>query len=241
MIRHMIRGRLTVIGAALVLTACADAVAPGTLSRVDAVTANAAGGGTALFFNGVDANASTPLGTVLTSQIDNIEMDAQVRWDGPNAAASHQMIYFNGHGGVAGWGIILLGSEVCILQAGIDIPCTGLFLTQGVWQHVSAKRVNGEISVTLDEQTVDLGFRPVHPVPGAFATIVRTSIGGDGTFDAPTGDFHGGIDRVRVRDLATDTWIERWNFNEGEGSTAVGANGTVLHIGTATWARRGNP
>ena len=226
--------------AVVALTACADAVAPGTPSS-GATATLAAGGGTTLFFNGSDANASTPLGTVLTTQIDNIEMDAQVRWDGANAANSHQMIYFNGHGGVAGWGIIVLDGEICILQAGIDIPCTGLFLTQGAWQHVSAKRVNGEISVSLDDQTVDLGFRAVQPVPGAFSSIVRTSIGGDGTFDNPTGDFHGAIDKVRVRDLVTDTWIERWNFNQGAGATAVGTNGTVLYVGNAAWARRGNP
>ena len=238
--RYWTPSRLAVIGAAIALTACADGVAPREISSSNAATL-AAGGGTTLFFNGADANASTPLGTVLTTQIDDIEMDAQVRWDGANAANAHQMIYFNGHGAVSGWGIIVMEGEICILQAGIDIPCTGLSLTPGLWQHVSARRVNGEISVTLDDQTVDLGFRPVHPVPGAFGAIVRTTVGGDGTFDAPTGDFHGAIDRVRVRDLATDTWIERWNFNKGTGPTAVGVNGTVLYIGNAAWARRGNP
>ena len=55
----------------------------------------------------------------------------------------------------------------------------------------------------------------MNPVAGGFAEIERRSVGGDGTFDGPTGDFHGAIDRVRVRDLITETWIERWNFNEG--------------------------
>jgi hypothetical protein len=239
MTRHTKRSHLAIL-TVLAVMACADAVAPGNPSSGGPATL-ATGGGSTLFFNGADANASTPLGTVLTTQIDNIEMDAQVRWDGANATNSNQMIYFNGHGGVAGWGIIVLGGEVCILQAGIDIPCTGLLLTQGVWQHVSAKRVNGEISVTLDDQTVDLGFRGVQPIPGAFAAIVRTTVGGDGTFDGPTGDFHGAIDRVRVRDLSTDSWIERWNFNEGTGPTAVGAKGTVLYVGNSAWERRGNP
>jgi hypothetical protein len=240
MIRYWNPRRLAVIGAALALTACADNVAPRQVSSADAANLSA-GGGSTLFFNGADATASTPLGTVLTTQIDNIEMDAEVRWDGANAANEHQTIYMNGHGGVAGWGILVIDGEIRILQAGIDIPNTGLFLTQGVWQHVSAKRVNGDISVTLDDQTVDLGFRDVQPIPGPFGSIVRTSIGGDGTFDGPSGDFHGAIDKVRVRDLSADKWIERWNFNEGQGTTAVGANGTVLYIGNAAWERRGNP
>ena len=239
MTRHWKRSHLAIF-AVLAAMACADAVGPGNPSSGGSATL-ATGGGSTLFFNGSNANVSTPLGTVVTTQIDNIEMDAQVRWDGANATNSHQVIYFNGHGGVAGWGLILFGSEICVLQAGIDIPCTGLNLTQGAWQHVSAKRVNGEISVTLDDQTVELGYRDVHPVPGAFSAIVRTTVGGDGTFDTPSGDFYGAIDRVRVRDLSTDTWIERWNFNEGTGPAAVGANGTVLYVGNSAWARRGNP
>src|ERR1043165_2266300 len=158
MVRYWNPRRLAVIGAVLALTACADSVAPHQVSSADAANLSA-GGGSTLFFNGSDANASTPLGTVLTTQIDNIEMDAEVRWDGANAANAHQVIYMNGHGGVSGWGILVIDGEIRILQAGIDIPNTGLFLTQGQWQHVSARRVNGDISVTLDGETVDLGHR----------------------------------------------------------------------------------
>ena len=35
------------------------------------------------------------------------------------------------------------------------------------------------------------------------------------------------------------TWIERWNFNERTGSTASGANGTVLQLGNTAWTGRG--
>src|SRR3954469_6810900 len=154
MIRHLNRSHLAFV-AILALAGCADAVAPGTPPHGAAATLSA-GGGSTLFFNGADANASTPLGTVVTTQIDNIEVDAELRWDGANATNQYQMIYFNGHGAVSGWGLMMFGSEICVLQAGIDIPCTGLNLTQGTWQHLSARRVNGEISVTLDDQTVGL-------------------------------------------------------------------------------------
>jgi hypothetical protein len=183
-----------------------------------------------------------------SAQIDNIEVDVMARFDGPNAASSHQILYYNGHGGVSGWGIILLNAahgfpdgSIGILQGGIDIPMTGLVMTPGVWHHISARRHNQVITVTLDDVTVNLGPRGVNPVGGGFSFIERTTVGGDGTFDSPTGNFNGAIDRVRVRDLNTDAWIERWNFNAGEGPTGTGVNGTVLHLGNTVWARRGNP
>jgi hypothetical protein len=239
---------LALFGIALTFAGCSEPTQPaaGSLEELSVTAANAAGGGTTLFFNGADANASTPLGTVLTTQIDDIAFDAMVRFEGGNSAESHQMIYYNGHGAVSGWGIIVLGAPhglpdgtIGILSGGIDIPLTPFVLTPGVWQHVSAERRAGVVTVTLDDQSYVVGPLPVNPIGGAFAGIERTTVGGDGTFDAPTGDFHGAIEKVRVRDLATDEWVERWNFNEGQGATATGVKGTVLYVGNAVWARRG--
>jgi hypothetical protein len=240
--------RLALLGVALTFAGCSEPTQPAAttpLNRVAGTSTNAAGGGTTLFFNGADANTSTPLGTILTTQIDDIAVDAMVRFDGGNSAGSHQMIYYNGHGGVSGWGIIVLGEPhgfadgtIGILMGGIDIPMTTLVLKPGVWQHVTAERRGGSFTVTLDDQTYVIGPRGVNPVAGAFAGIERTTVGGDGTFNAPSGDFHGAIDRVRVRDLSTDNWIERWNFNEGQGTTATGVNGMVLQIGNSVWANR---
>ncbi|HEX7937690.1 MAG TPA: hypothetical protein VF483_01790 [Gemmatimonadaceae bacterium] len=240
--------RLVLVGSAVALASCAEAVSPVSMASADGATANAAGGGTTLYFNGVNANASTPLGTVLTTQIDNLEVDVMVRYDGPNANHSHQTVYYNGHGAVTGWGIIIQAQadgdpdgSLAILAGGIDIPLTGMTLTIGKWQHIVARRVNQQVSVTLDDRTVDLGGLGVHPVGQGYASIERTTIGGDGTFDSPSGSFNGAIDNVKVRDLANDQWIERWNFNAGQGTTTTGVNGTVLGIGNAVWARRGNP
>jgi hypothetical protein len=63
----------------------------------------------------------------------------------------------------------------------------------------------------------------------------RTSFGGDGFADRPSSVFHGAIDRVRVRDLASNYSLERFNFDEGRGSTTVGIKGAVVHTGHATW------
>jgi hypothetical protein len=210
-------------------------------------------GTTALLFNGCDANTSTPLGSVVTTQIDDIAYDAMVRYDGTNASVQGQSIFYNGHGGVSGWGILVLGQSdgvpngtIAILAGGITVAFTPLHLTRGVWQHIQAERRGGDVKVMLSDptdesvvDTVDLGFIPVNPVGAGFAGIERTSVGGSGTFDSPQADFHGAIDNLRLHDLATDTWIERWNFNERSGATATGANGTVLHLGNTTWTGRG--
>ena len=241
--------RLAFYGVILSVAGCSEPTQPppGTPSELTRIagTANATGGGTTLFLNGANANTSTPLGTIVTSQIDNIAVDVMARFDGPNAVGSHQMIYYNGHGAVSGWGIIVLGAPdgfaegtIGILAGGIAIPMTNLVLQPGVWQHVTAERRAGVITVTLDDQTFVIEGLGVNPIGGGFAHIERTTVGGDGTFDGPTGNFRGAIDRVRVRDLNTESWIERWNFNEGEGTTATGVNGTVLFIGNSLWAQR---
>jgi hypothetical protein len=235
--RSLLRS-LTLAGVAFALSACADSMPTSPLST-DAAVATAAGGGTTLFFNGANANTSTPLGTVLTTQIDNIAVEATVRYDGANAANGHQMIYYNGHGAVSGWGIIVIDGMIGILAGGIDIPMTPFTITDGTWHHVYAERRDQQVTVVFDGETFVIGGLGVNPVGGFFAGIERTSVGGDGTFDAPTGDFNGAIDNVKVRDLNTDQWIERWNFNAGSGTTATGVNGNVLQIGNAVWARRG--
>ncbi len=207
-------------------------------------------GTTALLFNGCDANTSTALGTVLTTQIDDIGFDAMVRYDGPSAGNLGQSIYYSGHGGVSGWGILVLGPRdgvadgtIAILAGGITVALTPLQLTRGAWQHITAERRAGDVVVTLSspdgtspDQTFDAGVIPVNPVGQGFASIERTTVGGSGTFDGPQATFRGAIDNLRVRDLAGDKWIERWNFNERTGPTTTGANGTVLQLGNTTWA-----
>jgi len=204
-------------------------------------------GTTALGFNGCDANTSTPLGNVVTTQIDDIAYDAAVRYDGANADKAGQAIFYNGHGAVTGWGILVLGPSdgvaegtIAILAGGITVAFTPLQLTRGTWQHIRAERRAGIVTVTLDDQTLDLGYIPVHPVGAGFAGIERTSVGGSGTFDSPSAGFHGAIDRLLIQNLADDTPIERWNLNERGGPTATGVNGNVLYLGNTDWVSHHN-
>jgi hypothetical protein len=88
------------------------------------------------------------------------------------------------------------------------------------------------VTVTVGDQSYDLGFIPVNDVNGVFASIERTSVGGDGVFDAPSGMFHGAVKSVDIR--SGNHWIEKWRF-AGHGSTTTGNNGSVLQLGTASW------
>lgn len=197
--------------------------------------------GFALQFNGVDANASTSRGTVLTKQVDDIAWDMLVRYDGPTAT-KNPAIFYNGHGSWSGWGVLLVGPRdgqadgtIGVLAGGIVLTATPLVMKHGVWQHLTAERRGGRVTVWLDDDSFALGPFPVHPVNGEFRSIERTSFGGDGLADTPTGDFHGAIDHVRVRDLSSNWAMERLDFDEGHGSTTVGRLGTIVHTGRATW------
>jgi hypothetical protein len=235
------------LSAVLVLLAgCADtATQPG----VPTISARSefANGSTALGFNGVDASTSTPAGTLVTTQIDDIAYDVMVRFDGPNANNDAQMIIYNGHSSVTGWGILVFGpangfaeGTLSVIAGGNTILVTPLTLTQGRWQHLMAERRAGNVTGTLDDQTFDVGFLQVNPVAGAFAAIEQTSVGASGPFDGPFNGFvRGAMDRVRIRNLTDDTWIEQWNLNEKSGPTTTGVNGTVLHLGTTVWTPRG--
>lgn len=122
-----------------------------------------------------------------------------------------------------------------VLAGGISIAATPLVLKVGRWQRLVAERRQGKLSVTLDDSSYVVGDFPVNPVAEKYRAIEHTTIGGDGSFNEPTATFRGAIDRVRILDLASNFSIDRWNFDEGKGTTTVGAKGTVLHIGNAQW------
>lgn len=240
--------RLALLGVALAIASCSDTATQPSVPNLSARSASA-NGSTALGFNGVDASTSTPAGTLATTQIDDIAYDMMVRFDGPNALNDAQMMIYNGHSGVTGWGILVFGpgdgfpeGTVSVIAGGNAILFTPLTLTQGKWQHLQAERRAGNVTVTLDDQTFDVGFLPVNPVAGGFAAIEQTSVGASGPFNAPFGGFfNGAIDKVRMQNLADDSSIERWNLNERSGLTTTGVNGNVLFLGpTVEWTSRGN-
>ncbi|MGH7680185.1 MAG: AfsR/SARP family transcriptional regulator [Gemmatimonadaceae bacterium] len=199
--------------------------------------------GTALLFNGT-GQASTTIGTLITPKVDNVAFDARVRFD--SLTGRYQMLVYNGHGAVTGWGVMVVGrgdgqpeGTIAILAGGITITATPLVLKKGTWQYLSAERRDGKVTVFLDDQSYVIGPFPVNPVIARYRAIERTSVGGDGTYDAPKAQFRGAIDRLRIRDLAGNYWVDRWNFDEGRGPLTIGARGGVLYVGGTQWTPSG--
>lgn len=199
--------------------------------------------GSALQFSDTGVNAATPLGAPVTTQVDNIRVDLMVRLD-PGPRTRQEVLYYNGHGAYTGWGLLVIGRSegqpdgtVALLAGGIIITATPLVLAPGRWQHLSAERREGTVIVTLEDRAFVVGPFPVNPMGGEHLAEERTSVGGAGDGQRPGNGFRGAIDRVRIRDLAGAYWIERWNFDEGQGTITVGTRGSPLTIGSARWIR----
>ena len=197
--------------------------------------------GIALLFDGSTSSAATANGAPVTTQTGDIKLEAWVKFASPTAAG--QMIVYNGHTAVSGWGIFLAGNQVCLLAGGVDAPCSPATLIVGQWQHVSAeRRADGSITLAVDgvEYALEIG---ANPLGGAFASQERTLVGrGTGPEDAtdtPGDVFNGLIDDVRITTSAGAV-IEAWSFDASTTEQTTGVNGATLflrnielvHIGT---------
>lgn len=240
--------QLMLAGAALSIAACSDVTTPTVQDPAAAAGPMASRGigirgNPALSFDGTTANASTPNGSVITTRIDNLIVDAMVKYNGPNATNSHQTLFYNGNGAVTGWGILILGTAdgvapgtVAILAGGQQLIPTGLVLAPGRWHHIFVERSLRNITTLLvDDQAISLGAVNAVQLGGSYTSIEHTSVGGDGTFDAPSGDLNGVVDDLTLMDATTRAVIERWTFDEGRGATTRGVNGGVLQLGHTGW------
>jgi hypothetical protein len=191
----------------------------------------------------------TAAGAPVTTQIDNLRLDATVKWLGPSTVGS--LILYNGHGAVTGWGILVLPSTdpsanaLSVLAGGIVVAPSPIVLPVGKWQRIRMDRVNQIVTVSVrgvddDEppQTYSFGGIGVNPVGGFFSSIEQTLVG-----DA----FNGFVETARIQTLdASRTVIESWSFEHGTvsgryelfGPTATGTKGHVLNLQNASWARR---
>ena len=197
--------------------------------------------GTALLFDGATSFVGTSVGTIVTPQSDNITIDLMLRWDG-RTKDEIQTIFYNGHGGLSGWGLLVTGREnsqedgtIAVLAGGITITGTTLVLKPGRWQHLVAERRDGKVTVTLDDLSYSIGAFPVNALGEQHRAEERTTVGTDGIRGSPQNVFRGAIDRLRIRDLASNYFVDRWNFDEGSGQVTVGDKGALLYVDNARW------
>lgn len=199
--------------------------------------------GSALLFDGATGHASTRPGTLVTRETDDIGVHLMLRWDGPTGHP-YQMVYYNGHGGVSGWGVMVIGKDheqpdgtIAMIAGGIKVVATPLVLTPGKWQRLHAERRDGRMTVWLDDRRHELGDFPVTPLGQRYAAVERTSVGGDGTFDEPAGVFRGAIDGVSAMNLSSNYSFDRLFFDEGHGRRTIGIKGMVMHLGKTQWTQ----
>ncbi|MEX2154906.1 MAG: LamG-like jellyroll fold domain-containing protein [Gemmatimonadaceae bacterium] len=209
-----------------------DVVAPAGLvaSRNSAALHSAEPAGFALAFNGATSSAATPNGAVATTQIDDIRIEAWVKWNGPGAADG--MIFYNGHSGVTGWGFFVENGtgRVGILAGGVFADFSTLALAVGQWQHVTAERIASVITVNVDGATFSFGGVGVNGIGGfGERTLVGRGTGAGDLDDTPNGVFNGLIDDVQIS-TSSGTLIERWTFDEGSADVTTGDNGTALFL-----------
>jgi hypothetical protein len=198
--------------------------------------------GTALAFDGRISRATTPTGTAVTTQTDNVAVDMWLDYAGASAEKL-QVIYYNGDPSLSGWGLLVLGppdgqsdGTLAVMAGGITVKATPLVLKKNRWQHVAAERRDGKVTVTLDDSSYALGDVSVTPMGARFKDSERTSLGSEGPLEKQDGNaFNGMIDRLRIRNLAAGYWWDRWYFDEGKGSAATGYKGSVLDLRAVKW------
>ena len=183
----------------------------------------------------------------VTTQTDNLRLEATVKWLGPSPVGS--LILYNGNGCCSGWGILVLASTdnppnvLAVLAGGIVVATSPLTLTPNRWQHVTMDRVAGSVTLTVSDvgddddgtppQTFSFGFIPVFFV----GNLVQPH-----TY---VGDvFNGFLSDAKITNLGGPSVIESWDFTHAPAtsgklnlySSPVGVNGHVLSNFTSWWA-----
>jgi hypothetical protein len=217
-----------IIIVALLLTSFAVAHADGDRGRKDF----------ALGFS--EAAGSSATGPAI-GRLDNLRMEALVKWNGPSANGG--LIVNNGNGCCNGWGILLHGTndggnfvgKLAILAGGVTIVESSYTLPVGRWQLIRVES-NGQLVTLSFPGAVHEG--PVY----SFGVVPRNGLNVGQPSTLTIGEhFNGVIDNVRFTSLDTpNTTLEWFRFNEGRGITTTGVNGTVLNLTGTTWVRLDN-
>jgi hypothetical protein len=194
--------------------------------------------GSAVKFDGVNDHAST---TVPVSAIDNIAVEARVKWNG--ATAGSQCILYNGDPSYNGYGLYLFNSngwKISVLAGGVTDVFADATLPIGEWTHLALVRSAGIWTLYINGVATPMTYNNFSPNYASGNLYIGGIGGGD--------PFNGAIDEVRMWNTArTASDISDnmnfcftsapaglagyWQFNENSGSTVydlAGANDLTL-------------
>jgi hypothetical protein len=171
--------------------------------------------------------------TIATAAVDNLTLEAWIRWDGDPAL---QAIVYNGDSSRSGYGLYVQSGKPRVLVGGNGwFVCTSCQLTAGAWTHLAATRSNATWSIFLDGQLIQSSTAALVPsVPsGTF------SVGG-----SASDHFLGALDEVRLWTtartaaqllqtstlslLGNEPSLARYfRFDEGSGVVSADASGSL--------------
>lgn len=188
---------------------------------------------------------------------DNITMEIWAKWNGNNNG-TNQILFYNGHTGNGGYGIVMHSSGIVqILAGGVSYMNSTVILKAGIWQHLAIVRNNGTWSLYIDGIASSISYSTTVPRAPNIAGGNQLTIGyaQDGTQQ-----FMGELDEAKfwtvVRNptqiqsdmincvtTATSGLLAYWGFNEGTGSTAADGSGNnyTLSVNNTSWVSSGAP
>jgi hypothetical protein len=196
----------------------------------------AASAGTAVVLDGSNDLVSR---AVITTAINNISFEAWVKWDG-QGASGNKYIFYNGHTGSSGYGLLIEGSSspsnsLSILNGGVGYARSSYVLTPNQWQHVAVVRDAGVWKLYVDGVQQSLSNTTMTPTTPAGATYIGSNIGG---IEA----FKGTIDEVRFWSVARSQAQIQLSYN-----SLVGTESDLLayyrfdeNYGTTAFDNSGN-
>lgn len=195
--------------------------------------------------------------SLISLATDNITMEIWAKWNGNNNG-TNQILFYNGHTGNGGYGIVMHSSGIVqILAGGVSYMNSTVILKTGIWQHLAIVRNNGTWSLYIDGIASSISYSTTVPRSPNIAGGNQLSIGyaQDGTQQ-----FMGELDEAKfwtvVRNptqiqsdmincvtTATSGLLAYWGFNEGMGSTAADGSGNnyTLSVNNTSWVSSGAP
>ncbi len=185
--------------------------------------------GNALSLNGSTQYAEFP--TTLLG-VGNATMEAWVNWSGPTG--SNQVIFYNGHTSLNGFGLILdnvAGDQLSILSGSVSINNTGIVLPVNTWQHLALVINGGNYEVYRNGQ-LSFTIAASYVVPSG-KTVLGANQGATEVFNGATDEFRvwnsarsqAQISTAMVRPARGDesNLIGAWHLDEPAGITAFDA------------------
>ncbi|PKP17520.1 MAG: hypothetical protein CVU05_15400, partial [Bacteroidetes bacterium HGW-Bacteroidetes-21] len=193
--------------------------------------------GNALDFDGVNDYVA---GEPFTMQIDNVSIEAWVKWNGVEAG-QNQIVVYNGNTSSSGFGLFINSGdnyEISLLCGGASIATSDYKLSTGVWTHLAVVRNGGTWTFYANGIPYSLSE---NPIPLTISASDHGLIGGNVSGTEP---FGGQMDEVRIWEIALsacdiagfmhsemtgeeDDLVAYFNFNQG---VADGDNTSITNL-----------